>query len=91
MHLENIKTIHIDTQAYLKVCNYKYDIVFADPPYNLDWLPGLPDMVMSSGIIKEIGIFILEHPGAIVFTSSRFFYEHRNYGKVNFSFFRVKP
>ena len=91
MKFDNIKTIHIDVRAYLKACRFKYDIVFADPPYDLPWLDTLPDLVLSLGIIKEDGFFILEHPKAISFSSHRFFFEHRNYGSVNFSFFSNKP
>ena len=88
MKLENIKPIHIDVAAYLKTCRFKYDVVFADPPYSLSWLDSIPDLVISSGVIKENGFFILEHPKDISFVSHKFFFEHRNYGSVNFSFFR---
>jgi 16S rRNA (guanine966-N2)-methyltransferase len=86
--LENIRPIHIDVKAYLKTCSFKYDIVFADPPYDLSWLNELPDLVTKSGIIKDDGVFILEHPGESKFTTHKLFSEHRNYGEVNFSFFR---
>ena len=43
----NIKAIHIDVRAYLKTCSVKYDIVFADPPYDLSWLKELPDLVIG--------------------------------------------
>jgi 16S rRNA (guanine(966)-N(2))-methyltransferase RsmD len=87
MKFENIKPIHIDVKAYLKTCRFKYDVVFADPPYNLPWLDTLPDLIASSGVIKDEGLFILEHPKDLSFTSHMLFFEHRNYGGVNFSFF----
>jgi 16S rRNA (guanine966-N2)-methyltransferase len=83
----NIKTIHIDVKAYLKTCKFKYDIVFADPPYELDWLKSIPDLVIESDILKEDGFFILEHPRSMDFKNHDRFFEHRNYGSVNFSFF----
>jgi 16S rRNA (guanine966-N2)-methyltransferase len=85
---ENIRTIHIDVRAYLKTCSVRYDVVFADPPYDLKWLNELPDMVTGSGVIKENGFFILEHPKAMSFSKHPLFFEHRNYGGVNFSFFK---
>jgi 16S rRNA (guanine966-N2)-methyltransferase len=88
MKLENIKPIHIDVKAYLKTCSIKYDIIFADPPYNLPWLETLPDLVTSSGLLKETGFFILEHPKDLTFATHKLFFEHRNYGGVNFSFFK---
>lgn len=87
---ENIRTIHIDVRSYLKTCKTKYDIVFADPPYDLHWLTELPDMVLQAGILKDEGFFILEHPRDINFGGHNSFFENRNYGGVNFSFFRKK-
>ena len=89
LNIRNVKPIHIDVRAYLKACSVKYDIVFADPPYELSWLKELPDLVSQSGILKEDGFFILEHPRDISFSDHKQFYEHRNYGGVNFSFFRT--
>ena len=88
LDLENIKPIHIDVRAYLKTCSICYDIVFADPPYELPWLSELPDLVTQAGVIKEDGFFILEHPRDLSFTGHKLFFEHRNYGGVNFSFFK---
>jgi 16S rRNA (guanine966-N2)-methyltransferase len=85
---ENIRTIHIDVRAYLRTCSVKYDVVFADPPYDLKWLKELPDMVTGSGVLKGKGFFILEHPKALSFSKHPLFFEHRNYGGVNFSFFK---
>jgi 16S rRNA (guanine966-N2)-methyltransferase len=86
--LENVKPIPIDVRAYLKTCSVKYDVVFADPPYELAWLKELPDLVTQAGIIKEDGFFILEHPRDLSFAGHKLFFEHRNYGGVNFSFFK---
>jgi 16S rRNA (guanine966-N2)-methyltransferase len=84
----SIKPVHIDVRAYLKTCTFRYDIVFADPPYELRWLEEIPELVTESGVIKEDGFLILEHPRSISFNSHVLFFEHRNYGGVNFSFFR---
>jgi 16S rRNA (guanine966-N2)-methyltransferase len=88
LDLDNVKPIHIDVKAYLKTCSVKYDIVFADPPYELSWLNELPDLVTQANIIKDDGFFILEHPRDLSFGGHKLFFEHRNYGGVNFSFFK---
>jgi 16S rRNA (guanine(966)-N(2))-methyltransferase RsmD len=84
----NIRPVHIDVRTYLKTCRQKYDVVFADPPYDLPWLKQLPDLVTGSGVMKEEGFFILEHPRNMNFSDHPLFFEHRSYGSVNFSFFR---
>jgi 16S rRNA (guanine966-N2)-methyltransferase len=88
LDVDNLKVIHIDVKAYLRACSVKYDIVFADPPYELKWLPELPDLVTGAGIINADGFFILEHPRDLSFAGHKLFFEHRNYGGVNFSFFK---
>jgi 16S rRNA (guanine966-N2)-methyltransferase len=85
---DNIRPLHIDVKSFLKTCKLRYDVVFADPPYELKWLEELPDMVSSAGIMSQEGIFILEHPRSMDFKGHRLFSEHRHYGGVNFSFFR---
>ena len=87
---ENIRCVHIDVRAYLKTCSVKYNIVFADPPYDLPWLREIPSLVTGSGIIEDDGFFILEHPRGMSFAGHEQFFEHRNYGSVNFSFFKAK-
>lgn len=88
MGFTNIRAVHIDVMAYLRICRSRYDIVFADPPYDLMWLSDLPELVCDAGIMNDNGIFILEHSKSIKFHYHSLFFEHRNYGAVNFSFFR---
>ena len=83
----NIRTVRNDVFLFLKICHVKYNIVFADPPYEMRNIQSLPDLVFDKNILKENGVFILEHTGNISFSSHRNFSEQRNYGKVNFSFF----
>lgn len=88
MKLDGVRALHVDVKAFLKTCTFKYDIVFADPPYELPWLKDLPGLVMGAGILAGNGFFILEHPKNFSFVSNPGFFEHRDYGSVNFSFFK---
>lgn len=85
--ITTIRPVHIDVKAFLRTCTSKYDIVFADPPYDLHWLKEIPGMVLASGVLREDGFLILEHPDALSFSGYPGFFEHRTYGRVNFSFF----
>jgi len=78
----------MDVRDWLKICHRQYDIIFADPPYALKWLAEIPDMVLGSGAVNESTLFILEHPRTTDFSGHISLSEHRNYGNVNFSFFR---
>lgn len=65
-----------------------FDIIFADPPYDLPWLAELPQIIFSSpSLLRPDGLFILEHPSTYDFSSMDFFVRHRSYSAVNFSYF----
>jgi 16S rRNA (guanine966-N2)-methyltransferase len=85
--ISNARVHRLDARDFLKACHKQYDIIFADPPYDLAWLRDLPDLVFHSGAMKETTLFILEHPKVCNFTDHPCFSEHRKYGNVNFTFF----
>ena len=64
------------------------DMIFADPPYALEQLPMIPDLIFEKGLLKEGGIFVFEHGKQNDFSTHPHFVEHRSYGSVNFSIFR---
>jgi 16S rRNA (guanine(966)-N(2))-methyltransferase RsmD len=76
--------------VFLKTCSHKYDVIFADPPYDMEGVAELPDLILEKNILKEDGIFILEHSKKLNFSKHPNLTEHRNYGSVNFSFFAVE-
>jgi 16S rRNA (guanine(966)-N(2))-methyltransferase RsmD len=87
--ITGLRAIRSDSFKYLKSCRKKYDIIFADPPYAMKELPELPDRVIHSSLLENDGRFILEHPKEYNFSGHPYFTEHRKYGNVNFSFFRL--
>lgn len=85
--INNLHVVRTDVFDLLKRAYKKFDIVFADPPYALDKLASLPDIIFEQNILNEDGIFILEHPREYQFEEHPHFWQHRHYGKVNFTFF----
>lgn len=80
--------LHTDALKYIHKAQGGYDIIFADPPYMLKEMRELPDRVLNSELLLPEGIFILEHGKTQDFTEHPSFIEHREYGSVNFSFFK---
>lgn len=78
-----------DVFRFIKTCREHFDFIFADPPYALKELPALPDLIINRGMIAPGGIFVFEHGKEHDFSSHPDFVEHRSYGSVNFSLFRV--
>lgn len=87
LNAEGWKPVHADVFRFLKSGHGLFDFVFADPPYELSALDTLPDLVLGSGMLKEGGLFVLEHGKKNVFDAHPHFSGHRAYGSVNFSFF----
>ena len=53
--IKNLSVIRGDVFKFLSACRTKYDLIFADPPYALEELPTLPDVILERGILKEDG------------------------------------
>ena len=91
-HNEELRSGHVlplraDAFRFIKGCRQQFDFIFADPPYALPELPTLPHTVLSAGILRPEGIFVLEHGKDNDFSTLPGFREHRAYGSVNFSIF----
>ena len=85
---DNDLLIRGDAFRFLKSCHQQFSLIFADPPYALEQLPTLPDLVFEHGLLAPDGIFVLEHGKDHSFESHPHFVDHRHYGSVNFSLFR---
>ncbi|MDX2415031.1 MAG: 16S rRNA (guanine(966)-N(2))-methyltransferase RsmD [Bacteroidales bacterium] len=90
LEADGVKIIQANIKDYLKRSKENFDIIFADPPFDLPWLDTIPDLVLQSGILSKGGLFIIEHPKKHNFAAHTSFSEQRHYGSVNFSFFESK-
>lgn len=77
-----------DVFRFIKSCRQQFDFIFADPPYALKELPTIPDLVFDKHLLKDGGVFVLEHGKDYDFSSHPYFVEHRQYGSVNFTIFQ---
>jgi len=87
--IKNLSVIRGDVFKFINACRTKYDFIFADPPYALEQLPTLPDVILAQQILKENGWLVIEHGKDTDFTSHPNHIETRTYGSVHFSFFQV--
>ena len=55
--IKNLHLIRGDVFKFVKACHVQYDFIYADPPYDLELLPTLPDLIFEQGILKEDGPF----------------------------------
>lgn len=89
--VEGSSVIHTDVRTFLRGGHGRFDLVFADPPYDLEWIEEIPMLIEKSGVLKDDAVIIIEHPASISFSGHKWFSEQRHYGSVNFSFLdRIK-
>ncbi|MDR0333023.1 MAG: RsmD family RNA methyltransferase [Dysgonamonadaceae bacterium] len=79
--------IKADVFKYLKSTQQKFDFIFADPPYDLHDAAKVPKIILEKQLVKEGGIFIMEHSKNHNFSTLPHFSEERVYGSVHFSIF----
>ncbi|MCK9612857.1 MAG: 16S rRNA (guanine(966)-N(2))-methyltransferase RsmD [Bacteroidales bacterium] len=90
LKIENLRAYRNDVFSFINHSNKKFDVIFADPPYDLNNIHSIPDLIFSKNLLFPDGLLIIEHPKNIDFSLHTSFSQHRNYGKVNFSFFSNK-
>jgi len=87
-----IKNIIIqkDCFRFLKTCTSKYDIIFADPPFNFskEIYSRLIKLIFEKNLILKNGMLIIEHSNFLNFEKEDGFLKNKKYGDINFSFFK---
>ena len=82
-----IKIVRSDVFKYIANCGIQYDYIFAGPPYPLPNLSSLPGEVFKHGLLKEGGLFVVEHDQKHDFEHAPNFVKEKKYGQAIFSFF----
>lgn len=82
--------LRADVFRYIEKCHDTFDLIFADPPYALNRLAELPDLILSRGMLAPDGLLILEHGKDHNFAQHPHFVQERVYGSVHFSFFEAR-
>jgi 16S rRNA (guanine(966)-N(2))-methyltransferase RsmD len=85
----SIDTFKMDVFNFLQKTSENYDIIFADPPYDLDFtkFEQLTTLVFEKKILAEDGMLIIEHSKHTNLEHFENFSFSRNYGGSVFSFF----
>ncbi len=88
--VDNFTLVRGDVLRYIAGASRTFDIIFADPPYDMPGFAEIPGKVLESKLVKVGTVFIIEHNKNHDFSSLPGFREHRAYGSVNFTIFVVE-
>lgn len=93
LHFDQLTAIGSNVFVYLRTMagarseEARFDIIFADPPYDLDQVTEIPDIIFQGQFLKPDGWLIVEHSAARDFSGHPHYRETRKYGSVHFSVF----
>lgn len=85
----NIIAFKSDVFKFLATHHKPYDLIFADPPYELENINEVHQYIFTNKLLKDGGWLIIEHGFKTDLSTLSCFFERRKYGNVNFSFFTL--
>ncbi len=87
---ENLTLIRGDVLRYIAAAPRSFDLIFADPPYDMPGFEEIPSKILSSSLVRPGTVVVVEHSRRHTFASLPGYREQRTYGSVNFSIFEVE-
>jgi 16S rRNA (guanine966-N2)-methyltransferase len=88
LNFKNLSAIRADAFVFLSRPAESYDVIFADPPYEMGNRDKIPALIFGNSWLSDEGWLIMEHDKYISFKDHALFFQERRYGKIHFSFFR---
>lgn len=85
--LAELQVVRADVFQFLKTDQARYDLIFADPPYDMHNFADIVDTIFERKLLKANGCLIMEHSNLVNTGILRGFREKRQYGQSGFSFF----
>ena len=89
MKMSNLHCIRSDVFRFIKQDGRQSDIIFADPPFELEETDNLPEIIFQNNLLKTDGWLIIEHQSKRLFKSIVKPFDTRKYGNCAFSMYRI--
>ncbi|MCF8230821.1 MAG: 16S rRNA (guanine(966)-N(2))-methyltransferase RsmD [Bacteroidales bacterium] len=86
--IEGLKVLKTDAFHFLEKTKTSFDVIFADPPYDMERIKSIPELIFSHNLLKEDGWLMIEHSRQLAFSDMIYFDEERKYGRTRISVFR---
>ncbi|MBZ0205113.1 MAG: 16S rRNA (guanine(966)-N(2))-methyltransferase RsmD [Flavobacteriales bacterium] len=83
----NWHAVKADVFSYIKSDRSTYDVIFADPPFDMEGTESLPALIRESGLLAPDGLLLVEHYRRLDLSNDVWFDVCRKYSNINFSFF----
>lgn len=90
IQIPNHQIIKADAIRYIKQTPNKYDLIFAGPPYPLECIDEIPNLIFDHQLLTENGWFIMETSPRHNFSEHPNLFNLRKYGQTHFWFFNYR-
>ena len=87
LNFDNLTALKMDALSFLEKSTKAVHILFADPPFDWNKHQRIPELVFERNLLLPNGFLIIEHDATVDFKTHQKLYQHRKFGKVNFSIF----
>jgi len=88
LKFDRAKVFKADVYNFLEMNAERYDVIFADPPFDMAETHTIPGIVFEKKLLKPGGWLIVEHQSSAPLKSAFPADEERKYGNVGFSIYR---
>ena len=88
----SISTLKSDVFKYLENNKVKFDVIFADPPYDFEkeLFIKIPKLIFENDLLNDSGVLVVEHSKHTDLSDLFNFRYSKHYGGNTFSFFEKK-
>jgi len=87
LNMDSLDVIQANCFSFLEKAWNKYDIIFADPPYDMPDFDNVVKLVFDKNLLSNNGMLIVEHSKNTHLNNFSQYVNTRKYGSVHFSFF----
>ena len=84
---DDAHALKVDVFKWITNANQQFDLIFADPPYDIPGLTKLPALILGNQLLNPDGLLIIEHGKRTDFSNQPGFQMEKSYSNVSFSFF----
>jgi 16S rRNA (guanine(966)-N(2))-methyltransferase RsmD len=83
-----ISVFKSDVRDFVRRTEKKFDLIFLDPPYEVEFYHELVNTIFERNVLKENGLLVVEHGKKTSFSEFPTFEKEKVYGNVHFSFLK---
>src|SRR5690554_1518737 len=85
LEAKELYPLKADSFKFIETCREQFDLIFADPPYDMKEVDTIPDLIFEKKLLKPDGLLILEHSRTHNFTLLPQFSNELKYRSVHFT------